>query len=78
MSCDSPHYVTMHFDMTTEDGWTAYEYARLGEKSHDVIFKLWDEMCNHQNDCRGPDQITGQWLQRLLEIIDELNVPLEV
>ena len=78
MSYDSPHHVTMYFDLTDEDGREAFEYARLGKASHDALWKLWDEMCKHQDDYRGPDQITRQWLQRLLETMDDYNVPLEV
>lgn len=78
MSYDSPYTITMHFDLTDEDGRTAFEYARLGQSSHLALWELWDEMCRHQDDYHGLDQITHQWLQRLNEIMRELEVPLEV
>ena len=76
---NSPHVITMAFDMTDEDGRVEFDYARLGSLSHLAIWRLWDEMFNRVNDDSGkPDQITQQWLNRLLEIIDDLGVPLEV
>ena len=75
------HTNTMTFDMTDKDGIDAFEYARLGEASHTALWLLWDEMCkaSWDHECGGkPDQITHQWLQRLLEIMDDYDVPLEI
>ena len=76
------HTNTMTFDMTDKDGIDAFEYARLGGASHSALWTLWDEMCkaSWDHECGGkPDQfITHQWLQRLLEIMDDHGVPLEV
>ena len=76
----SPHHVTMHFDLTDPEGRTAFEYARLGQSAHTVLWDLWKEMFDYVNDERltKPDQITQQWLERLLETMDDYNVPLEV
>jgi len=79
MSYNSPHHITMHFDLTEEEGRDAFAYARLGEASHTTLWKLWDEMHRASSDLDGkPDQITHQWLQRLLEIMDDYGVPLDV
>ena len=75
---NSPHINTMTFDMTDKDGIDAFEYARLGKASHEVLWALWDEMCKHQDDYCGPDQITQQWIQRLNELMDYHYVPLEI
>ena len=72
------HTNTMTFDMTDKDGIDAFEYARLGKASHEVLWALWNEMCKHQDDYRGPDQITQQWIQRLNELMDYHYVPLEI
>lgn len=74
----SPHVVTMHFDLTDPDGRTAFEFARLGESSHLAIWTLWSEMCKHLDADGGPDQITHLWIQRLIEILGDYDVPLEI
>jgi hypothetical protein len=79
------HINTMTFDMTTEEGRTAFEYARLGLSSHLVLWKLWSEMheeSNNWDDHPDPTKIvnalTYRWLQRLLELMDYHCVPLDV
>ena len=71
---DSPNYVTMHFDLTDEEGLRAFEYARLGRDSHLALWRMWNETCKPAHD----NQITKLWRIRLLEIMEDLNVPLEV
>ena len=74
------HINTMTFDMTDKDGIDAFEHARLGQSSHLVLWKLWEEMfdCVNSDLSDKPDQITQQWIQRLNELMDCHYVPLEI
>ncbi len=44
MSYNSPYCVHMRFDLTDPEGRAAFEYARLGEKTHLCLIEVLEKM----------------------------------
>ena len=91
---NSPHVITMAFDMTDVTGRYEYELARLGSALYDVLSDLDEEMRNcvkHEAPPCDPDGMmldevrqegildaTRHWRKRIAELREENDVPTDV
>ena len=91
---NSPHVITMAFDMTDVTGRYEYELARLGSALYDVLSDLDEEMRNcvkHEAPPCDPDGMmldevrqegildaTRHWRKRIVTLRDDHAVPTEI